>query len=100
MMYDDISEQQNKHPDAFFIALGDFNRANLKTVLPKFYQQIHFGTRGNNSLDKAYACIQRGIPICPTLAPQTTFHVIMLTPVYRPWVKLTKPAQKTIQGVA
>ncbi len=49
-----ISEQQTNNPDGFFIVAGDFNHANLKTVLPKFYQHVNFATRGNNTLDCLY----------------------------------------------
>ncbi len=36
-LYSAISEQQTNNPDGVFIIAGDFNHANLKTVLPKFY---------------------------------------------------------------
>ncbi len=53
-LYSAISEQQTNNPDSFFIIAGDFNHANLKTVLPKFYQHVNFATRGNNTLDFVY----------------------------------------------
>ncbi len=53
-LYSAISEQQTNNPDGFFIIAGDFNHANLKTVLPKFYQHVNFATRGNNTLDFVY----------------------------------------------
>ena len=46
-LYSAISEQQTNNPYGFFIIIaGDFNYANLKTVLPKFYQHVNFATRG------------------------------------------------------
>lgn len=46
--YDGISKQLNTHPDCVFIAaVGDFNHSNLKTVLPKFYKNVHISTRNN-----------------------------------------------------
>lgn len=33
------------------VTAGDFNHANLKTVLPGFYQFLDLPTRGNNKLD-------------------------------------------------
>ncbi len=48
-LYSAISEQQTNNPDGFFIIAGDFNHANLKTVLPKFYQHVNFATKGNNT---------------------------------------------------
>ncbi len=53
-LYSAISEQQTNNPDGFFIIAGDFNHANLKTVLPKFYQHVNFATRGKNTLDFVY----------------------------------------------
>ncbi len=53
-LYSAISEQQTNNPDGFFIVAGDFNHANLKTVLPKFYQHVNFAIRGNNTLDCLY----------------------------------------------
>ncbi len=44
-LYSAISEQQTNNPDGFFIIAGYFNHANLKTVLPKFYQHVNFATR-------------------------------------------------------
>ncbi|KAI5086845.1 hypothetical protein C0J45_23244, partial [Silurus meridionalis] len=37
-LYGAISDLQNAHPDGLFIIAGDFNHANLKTVLPKLHQ--------------------------------------------------------------
>ena len=47
-LYRAISEQQTAHPDGLLIVAGDFNHANLKTVLPKIYQHVDFPTRGKN----------------------------------------------------
>ncbi len=46
-LYCTISEQQTNNPDGFFIIAGDFNQANLKTVLPKFIQQWKMHTKLN-----------------------------------------------------
>ncbi|KAG7464183.1 hypothetical protein JOB18_040429 [Solea senegalensis] len=35
-LYAAVSKQQAAHPEAAFIAAGDFNHSNLKTVFPKF----------------------------------------------------------------
>ncbi|KAI2645711.1 RNA-directed DNA polymerase from mobile element jockey [Labeo rohita] len=49
-----VSKQQNVHPEAAFIVVGDFNHSNLKTVLPKFHQNIFCHTRENKTLDHVY----------------------------------------------
>lgn len=41
-----IRKQQQAYPEGAFVIAGDFNRANLKTVLPKFYQHVKCPTRG------------------------------------------------------
>ncbi len=78
-LYSAISEQQTNNPDGFFIIAGDFNPANLKTVLPKFYQHVNFATRGYKT--------HLGYPD----------HIsVMLNPIYRPLLTLAKPVQKQI----
>lgn len=42
-----ISKQQQAHPDGVHIVAGDFNRACLKAVLPKFTQYVKCATREN-----------------------------------------------------
>lgn len=58
-LYVSISRQQNKHPDGFFVVAGDFNHANLKTVLPKFYKNVDIKTRKGSTLDQVYTSIPR-----------------------------------------
>ncbi len=53
-LHDEISGYINKHPDAACIIAGDFNKANLKKVLPNFHQHISCPTRGLNTLDHCY----------------------------------------------
>ncbi len=64
-LYSAISEQQTNNPDGFFIIAGDFNHANLKTVLPKFYQHVNFATRGNNILDFVYTTVKNAYKAVP-----------------------------------
>ncbi len=64
-LYSAISEQQTDNPDGFFIIAGDFNHANLKTVLSKFYQHVNFATRGPH-LCYANPSIQTTSQTCQT----------------------------------
>ncbi len=57
-------------PDGFFIIAGDFNHANLKTVLPKFYQHVNFATRGNNTLDFVYTTVKHAYKAEPRPPPR------------------------------
>ncbi len=53
-LYDVLSGYINKHPDAASIIAGDFNKANLKKVMPNFHQHISCPTRAPNTLDHCY----------------------------------------------
>ncbi len=73
-LYCAISEQQTKNPNGFFIIAGDFNHANLKTVLPKFYQHVNLQqgeiirwtlfTQQKRTLTKLYPATQTTSLLC------------------------------------
>ncbi len=54
-LYGNISEQETAHPDAAFIVTGDFNKANFRTIAPKYFQHITINTRGDRVLDHCYS---------------------------------------------
>ncbi len=54
-LYRNISEQETAHPDAAFIIMGDFNKANFRTIAPKYFQLITINTRGDRILDHCYS---------------------------------------------
>ena len=54
VLYRAIRDMQSTPPESVFIVAGDFNQANMKTVLPNFYQHVDFATRGENTLDLVY----------------------------------------------
>ena len=56
-LHDVIRKQQSMEPETVTIIAGDFNHANLKVVLPKFYQHVKCATRGEKTLDKVYIYI-------------------------------------------
>ncbi len=99
-LYSAISEQQTNNPDGFFIIAGDFNHANLKSVLTKFYQHVNFATRGNNTLDFVYTTVKNAYKAEPRPHLGYSDHIsVMLTPAYRPLLKLAKLVQKQITAV-
>ena len=49
LLYDTIVKLMRDHPDGFFVVAGDFNRACLKSVLPRFVQYVQCPTRGENT---------------------------------------------------
>ncbi|MCI4376387.1 hypothetical protein PGIGA_G00187890 [Pangasianodon gigas] len=98
VLYGAISELQNSHPDGLFIVAGDFNHANLKSVLPKFHQHLDFATRGKNVLDLVYTNIPG--TYCAEPCPHLGYsdHIsVMLIPAYRPLVRRSKPVLKQVK---
>jgi len=55
-----LCQHQAKHPDAAVVVAGDFNRANLKKVMPNFCQHITCATRGEITMDHCYKPFKRG----------------------------------------
>ncbi|XP_053532800.1 multivesicular body subunit 12Ba isoform X1 [Ictalurus punctatus] len=85
LLLNTINEQQRAYPDGVHIIAGDFNKANLKAVLPKFYQHVKCFTRGENTLDHVYSNIKhayRAIPL-PHLG-QSDHLSLLLSPAYTP----------------
>ncbi len=96
-LYSAISEQQTNNPDGFFLIAGDFNHANLKTVLPKFYQHVNFATRGNNTLDFVYTTEKNAYKAVPPPHLGYSDHIsVMLIPAYRPLLNSPNRFQKLI----
>ncbi|XP_024121111.1 uncharacterized protein LOC112142095 [Oryzias melastigma] len=86
-----ISNQQSQYPDAVQIIAGDFNHADLKTSLPKFYQHVKCATRGNNTLDKVYSNVKMGYRARPQPHLGLSDHLsLLLIPAYVP-VRKTAP---------
>lgn len=72
-LHDTVSSLQNKHPEALYVAAGDFNHVNLQDTLPTFHQYVTIATRGDNTLDGVYTNRQGMYRAAPTLAPPITF---------------------------
>ena len=41
-LYQSVSSMQNSNADSVYVIAGDFNQANLKTVLPHYYKHANF----------------------------------------------------------
>ena len=50
-----LCKLETTYPEATFIVAGDFNKSNMKTRLPKFYQHIDCATRAGKTLDHCYS---------------------------------------------
>ena len=82
-LHDVIAERLRLQPEAGFIVLGDFNKACLKTVLPRFVQHVHCATRGENTLDKIYTQFKGAYTVGPLPHLASSDHVMLkLIPTY------------------
>ncbi len=87
-LYGNISEQETAHTDAAFIITGDFNKANFRTIAPKYFQLITINTRGDRDAYKSLPCPPFG---------KSDHSSILLLPAYRQKLKREAPALRTIQ---
>ncbi len=95
-LYGNISEQETVYPDAAFIVTGDFNKANFRTIAPKYFQ--HINTRGDRVLDHCYAPFRdayKSLPRPPF--GKSDNSSVLLLPAYRQKLKREAPALSTIQ---
>ncbi|KAK3561458.1 hypothetical protein QTP86_002817 [Hemibagrus guttatus] len=93
-----ISGLQNAHPDRLFIIAGDFNHANLKSVLPKFHQHVDFAMRGTNTLDLVYTNILDAYRAEPHPHLDYSDHIsVMLISAYRLLIRRSKQVLKQVK---
>ncbi len=96
-LHDVLSGYINKHPDAAFIIAGDFNKANLKKVLPNFHQHISCPTRGPNTLDHCYTPLKNAYKAHSLPAFGKSDHAaIFLTPEYKQRIVHEPPVEKEV----
>lgn len=93
------SSQQNLYPEAVHIIAGDFNHADLKSVLPKFDQHVRCATRGVNTLDKVYSNIKGAYRARPLPHLGLSDHLSMLLiPAYTPLRRRAAPTTITVKA--
>ncbi|KAK3575095.1 hypothetical protein QTP86_020708 [Hemibagrus guttatus] len=81
-----------------FCYRGDFNHADLKAVLPKFYQHVKRATRGANTLHKVYSNIKLGYRARPLPHLGQTDHMsLLLIPAYAPLRKTAPTITKSVK---
>ena len=66
-LYMTLCKLETTYPEAAFIVAGDFNKANLKTRLPKLYQHIDCATRAGKTLDHCYSNFCNAYKALPAL---------------------------------
>ena len=61
-----LCKLETTYPEAAFIVAGDFNKANLKTRLPKLYRHIDCATMAGKTLDHCLyvECVSLHCPRC------------------------------------
>ncbi len=80
-LHEELSGYINKHPDAASIIAGDFNKANLRKVMPNFHQHVSCPTRGPNTLDHCYTQFKNAYKARSLLAFGKSDHAaIFLSP--------------------
>ncbi len=95
--HDELSAYINKHPDAASIIAGDFNKANLKKVMPNFHQHVSCPTRGPNTLDHCYTQFKNAYKAHSLLAFGKSDHAaIFLTPEYKQRIVQEPPVEREV----
>ena len=92
-----LCKLENAYPEAAFIVPGDFNKANLRKTLLKFYQ--HTSTRAAKTLDHCYSNFwdaYKALP-CPSFS-KSDHDCILLLPSYRQKLKQEVLVLRTNQG--
>ncbi len=77
---------------------GNFNKANFRTIAPKYFQHITINTRGDRTLDHCYSPFRdtyKSLPRSPF--GKSDHSSILLLPAYRQKLKREAPALRTIQ---
>ncbi len=96
-LYDVLSEYINKHPDAASIIAEDFNKANLKKVMPNFHQHVSCPTRGPNTLDHCYTQFKNAYKARSLAAFGKSDHAdIFLTPEYKQRIVQEPPMEREV----
>ncbi len=80
-LYGNISEQETVHPDAAFVVTGDFNKANFRTIAPKYFTPFR----------DSYKSLPR-----PAF-DKSDHSSVLLLPAYRQKLKREASALRTIQ---
>jgi len=92
-----IDKTETSRPDAAFVVAGDFNTANMKKVLPKYYQHISGPTRGGNILDHVYSPFRNGYKALPRPPFGKSDHIsLLLLPAYKQKLKRDRPVTRTV----
>ncbi len=91
-LHGNISEQETAHPDAAFVVTGDFNKANFRTIAPKYFQHITINTRGDRVLGHCYTPFWDAYKFLPRPPFGKSDHSsVLLLPAYRQKLNVKHP---------
>jgi hypothetical protein len=90
-----LCKLETTYPEDAFIVAGDFNKDNLKTMLPKFYQHIDCETRAGKTLDHCYSYFREAYKALPPFG-KADHDSILLLPAYRQKLKQKAPALRSV----
>ncbi len=77
---------------------GDFNKANFRTIAPKYFQHVTINTRGDRTLDHCYSPFRDAYKSLPRPPFGKSDHSsVLLLPAYRQKLKREAPALRTVQ---
>ncbi len=86
------------YPDAAFVVMVDFNKANFRTIAPKYFQHITINTCGDRVLDHCYSPFRDAYKSLPRPPFGKSDHSsVLLLPAYSQKLKREAPALRTIQ---
>ncbi len=96
-LHDVLSGYINKYPESASIVTGDFNKANLRQVMPNFHQHISCPTRGPNTLDHCYTPFKKAYNDRSLQAFGKCCHAaIFLTPEYKQRLVQEPPVEREV----
>jgi hypothetical protein len=79
-----LCKMEPTYPEAQFIVAGDFNKENLRTRLPKLYQNFDCLSRATKTLDHCYSNFWNAYKALPrTPFGKSDHDSILLLPFYR-----------------
>lgn len=97
-LHEVISALETTHLVAAFIVAGDFNKCNLRTVLPKYHQHMAISTRDKNTLDHVYSNINGSYRAAPRPHFGQSYHIsLCMYPAYRQKLKQSNPVIKPVK---
>ncbi|KAM9813349.1 NACHT, LRR and PYD domains-containing protein 12-like [Neosynchiropus ocellatus] len=93
-----VTELENAHPHSAVLIMGDFNHVNLGKSLPRYKEQTHAATRGENILDQCYSTISQAFhAVVRAPLGQSDHNTVLLIPQHRQLLRTSKRCYRTVR---